>query len=352
MWDSEDTMNDMTEFDFREHIPRAVVVLLNVLFTEGHTVNDYKVVGNKHGHSITFHIVSPSGTPEMSPGKYRSPSSCHYDLRRHQEWQCGSSIAPGNSEQDPVSGPYNREGGCEAGCSSQSENENGLKSNIMTTPSADITDTRDVTRVDGIRAKEINNNEDSDKCASIESRDQLHLQIDNIHDDETMATNELTGNDETIDTKQPSPELDKLNSNDTPSDVTELGAKAGHHSSPPHRNKNDNKPDNDEKEYMKRLLDTTRNKTFTKIVHDRRYGHSKVYGQTDDLIIAVDEQLRKYQTYAMHDVKDNKKCREIFDLLHEWPATDEKACEYGLLCLNKLLPTIVHHESGAADAAK
>ena len=75
----------------------------------------------------------------------------------------------------------------------------------------------------------------------------------------------------------------------------------------------------DEEEYRKRLLDTSRNKTFMKIVYDKRNGDSKVYVQTDDLIIEVDEVKMRHQTYGLHDKAVNKNCQMIYYLLQQWP---------------------------------
>ena len=81
------------------------------------------------------------------------------------------------------------------------------------------------------------------------------------------------------------------------------------------------------------------------IVHDTREGVSKVYGMTEDLIISVDEKEKRYQSYAMHDKDDDKICAEIFELLHRWPSAKSKNCEYGIWCLNTLLPDIVEAEA-------
>lgn len=107
--------------------------------------------------------------------------------------------------------------------------------------------------------------------------------------------------------------------------------------------------EDEEESYRKRLLDPTRNKTFKKIVHDWRNSESKVYGQTDDLIIEVDEVKMKYQTYAVHDKEKNRDCQRIFDLLQQWPAAMESKCQYGVDTLRQLLPDIVQGESAMGD---
>ena len=66
---------------------------------------------------------------------------------------------------------------------------------------------------------------------------------------------------------------------------------------------------------------------------------------TDDLIVSVDEEKCRYQTYAMHDKDDDKVCKEIYEVLGRWPSANPKNCSYGIDCLHKLLPRIVEAES-------
>ncbi len=51
------------------------IVMLELLFKQGKQINDFKVVGNQHGHSLTLHIIDNIASPKHSPGAYRNPSS-------------------------------------------------------------------------------------------------------------------------------------------------------------------------------------------------------------------------------------------------------------------------------------
>ena len=114
--------------------------------------------------------------------------------------------------------------------------------------------------------------------------------------------------------------------------------------------KDETKEDLLENEYLAKVLDRSRNTKFTKIVHDKRDGESKVYGLTDDLIISVDEQQCKYQSYALHDRLEDKVCSEIYELLQKWPSANSSKCRYGVDCLHTLLPEIVMKQRQRASA--
>ena len=48
------------------------------------------------------------------------------------------------------------------------------------------------------------------------------------------------------------------------------------------------------------------------MVHDTRDGQSKVYGETDDVIISVDEINMKYETWGIHNKEGDQRCDEVF----------------------------------------
>ena len=49
-------------------------------------VNDYKIIGNKHSHSITQHIANSTST-HLTPGKFRAPSMVERDMKRLKQYQ-------------------------------------------------------------------------------------------------------------------------------------------------------------------------------------------------------------------------------------------------------------------------
>ena len=44
-----------------------------------------------------------------------------------------------------------------------------------------------------------------------------------------------------------------------------------------------------------------------------------MYGITDDIIMSVEEENKKYYTWAMHDTNTNSECQDIKELISRWP---------------------------------
>ena len=101
---------------------------------------------------------------------------------------------------------------------------------------------------------------------------------------------------------------------------------------------------NDERQYKLNIFDRRRNTRFIKMVHDSRNGENIVYGQTDDMMISVDENKRRYESHAIYDRKDSKKINAIYELLQRWPSAKPDKCRYGVDTLRLLLPDIIEHE--------
>ena len=99
--------------------------------------------------------------------------------------------------------------------------------------------------------------------------------------------------------------------------------------------------DESEMNYRQNILKQNRNKSFSKVVHDTRNGHSKVIGISDDIIITVDEIDMRYNTYAIHDRNCDEECGELYYLVHKWPRANPKKCRYGVDTLDIMLPDIV-----------
>ena len=100
---------------------------------------------------------------------------------------------------------------------------------------------------------------------------------------------------------------------------------------------------NDELEmvYKQNILNHSRNKSYSKIVHDTRNGESKVYGLSDDLIVSVDERKMRYESWAIHDKEENELCAEVHHLLHKWPRANRSKCKYGYETLDIVLTDIL-----------
>ena len=64
------------------------------------------------------------------------------------------------------------------------------------------------------------------------------------------------------------------------------------------------------------------------------------------MIIYVDEQKCRYASWAIHDQADDKKCEEMYHLIHRWPSAK---CEYGVKTLNDFLPKVLEAERKKAQ---
>ena len=49
----------------------------------------------------------------------------------------------------------------------------------------------------------------------------------------------------------------------------------------------------------------------------------------------------KYQTWAIHDKKDNTACNEIYNFLQRWSPAPYGQCKYGTDTLKTVLPDIL-----------
>ena len=47
----------MDEVEILSQLPKAILTVLKTSFADGNILNDYKVVGNRHGLSITLHLI-------------------------------------------------------------------------------------------------------------------------------------------------------------------------------------------------------------------------------------------------------------------------------------------------------
>ena len=93
-----------------------------------------------------------------------------------------------------------------------------------------------------------------------------------------------------------------------------------------------------ERIYKCHILDSSRNKDYMKIVHDTRNGESHVYGETDDMIVSVNETKNTYSSWATHD--RDKRSDEIYSLIQKWPSANKKNCDYGMFAIRAVLPDI------------
>ena len=284
-------------------------LLLNY-FKKGNTVDSFKVVCNNHGYSLTLHLAKPKNDlSDYFPGplatpksiKHKSPSNIKRDFSRRQSFKSNEQFGMMNNDSSIVSNDID-----------------------LAIPKETVS----VSVFDG----EQHVNETFD------------INADQMQDDQASGASKTDSDDRLVETDtgvdDKTPYKEEIKS-DEKADSVECGHKS--------KEKEGEKEDiNEECKYRENLRNKDRNKNYSKIVHDTRDGVSKVYGMTDDLIISVDEKMKKYQTYAMHDKKSVKLCKDIYELLCRWPNANPQKCEYGMYCLKTLLPDIVKAESKEA----
>ena len=95
-----------------------------------------------------------------------------------------------------------------------------------------------------------------------------------------------------------------------------------------------------ETQWNENIMNENRNTRFHKVIHDTRQGNSKVIGMSDDLIICVDEQKKKYNTWYMYDKDTDDDCKEMYKLMYKWPDAQPHKCQYGMKTLDLLLKDI------------
>ena len=311
----------MNGLEMTEHLPKVILMLFETLFTEGQCVNDYKIVGNKHGHSITLHITHPSVQSELSPGKHRSPSTSHYSFQRQLNWQMHNT--PMASDTHTKHEDSLQMNNMTINCSK------GIKKDVIKDESEACIGTETL-----VTDSDIKSSIDISQCEIAPSEKDI------AESEENVKINATAGLGDKMLSQTDDGKIGSYNGEEDDVRTTCSGTST------------QNGQDDKEEQYRKRLLNPNRNKTFMKIVHDRRNEESKVYGQTDDLIIEVDEVKMKYQAYAIHDKERNRDCQRIFNLLQQWPDAIHSKCQYGVDTLRVMLPDIVLGESGVAVEAK
>ena len=346
----------MDDMIVTENIPATILMLLTKFFKEGQVVNDYKIIGNTYGHSITLHITHPNDQAERSPGKGKSPSTYNRDRQRlHDLWgrpppfamdQCHQEVRleSGNVGSDNVSHAAYVTGQLEKHVSYVPYiDQDSLADHVN-----DMTDALSdkATSCIAVDTADANVSTNCVMSTSIGTdMDGLNCRIDaHVNTDHTMSTNIATDVDglecdtTDADTCRQDININDKQTEETRTDQTDISQPTVEASRKPNGRK---KLSHDEQIYRENIMDKRRNLNFTKIVHDTRNEQSKVYGITDDMIFSVDENNKKYFTYAMHDAKGDKVCRDIKEMIERWPSAKPAKCEYGVWCLKTLLPDIL-----------
>ena len=300
-----------------DSLPKEVLDVLDSFVKDGKYVNDFRITGNTKGFSLTIHFCNAHHDENQaiwSPGIIaKSPSNRKRDLqRRHWEQsilQSPSELAS-DCNKDTTAGDYE-----------------AIDNNVNNNKCTDV---------NGMDASE-----DKFGNKSGTKSDSLHCYGDSIKDSHSNRSDKSSDTDYSKDESSHA----KHNKVDVPCDndssvLTEPDVNDGT-AEAKGKSKTEQKL---EAAYAVNIMDTGRNKVFTKIVHDTRSGDSKVYGMTEDLIVKVDEQKRRYYSYAIYDKQFDKHILELYDLISKWPRANSGKCTYGYKTLSVVLPDIVASE--------
>ena len=293
-----------------ETLPKELVDTLDKYLSEGKCVRDFRILGNSKGFTVTIHLVNPPCGDQdcWSPGiSSKSPSTRRHDQQRFGEWQKSilEQSSPTLMNEKHTGDMVNKAISCDLGTTTEPY------VNKVSEPDGELCcDRTDESKID-VQELERECKCNNDSIAKM-SDTEVSLAQDDTHCSGSDASND------SVDTSKGNEE-----NNDG-----QKGIKTHHSEATDNFNRN--------------IMDRKRNLKYHKIVHDVRDGQSQVYGQTDDMIILVDEKNRKYDTWAIND--RDKKCDEIYEVLQRWPSAKPDRCRYGVDTLNLLLPDILQRE--------
>ena len=279
-------------------LPIDVVHILDMLFKKGNTVKDFKLAGNSHGFSITLHLCNPHGNHiDWSPNninstqsQHKSPANHSRDQLRRQEWL---------SKQPESSSPMlcNRVVSKDVGQQCVLPEVSKLVTLNTTTPDSGV-NTSQSTKVS------VNNA-------------YTHSDISTDSDDSSSDTDTDTVSDKcTTQEKSEAARQQLVLLNDNVA----------------------------KQRFLTNICDAKRNKTFNKIVHDRRKGENCLFGLTDDLMIFVDVTNEKFCHDILLDgnvLNETSEGLNMMQCLKQWSPITGGAHTAGVDMLKLLLPNLV-----------
>ena len=270
-----------------DNLPKELVIMMDTFFTDGKYVNDFKITGNNKGFSVTIHLCNqPCSTPEWSPGiTYKSPAALKRDKERQRNYIDSRSML--NSTEIPVG----------SAAKLVVTNNNTSVSMINRSTSCDISTITEEQFVNNDKNFGSTNDQNTGSSNLVLCTDYSTPIIDNMHE-KSASVEDCEDNL-------------SLNS------------------------------DNSEKDFICKVKDSARNKSYKKVVHDTRNGQSKLYGLTDDIVVCHDITNRTYNTWAVHDRQHDALCEEIIQLIQRWPSANSKHCKDGIDTISMILPDIV-----------
>ena len=273
----------MEENKLCDYLPQPVVIMLDHFFNAGKCVNDFKLTGNSHGYSLTLHIAdTPLHPPEWSPGSRKSKSTCHHDHQRRNLWLSEFASTERENEHSRLQqSNYNM--------NTESESTSIYKCNaeVNTEEIANVNksaETKDQ-HVQVYMEVQTTTCEQSSQCEA-----NVSLESIDDSDDDILNNTMLSDAEPTEPTTNDTYDNSKISTNEQVFSNTFSDTSNDHKSYSDQISVNVNntyksKPEH-EMLYHKNILDNSRNKVFSKIVHDMREGHSVVNGKSQDIVIS------------------------------------------------------------------
>ena len=252
---------------------------------------------------------------KRSPGKVKSPSTLNRDMQRHQDlWDRSTPLAMEEfCQAEPLEKSYMR-----------SDNDLRLVDNDNTA----LTE-------DGDAVDQLN------KATSCDQIDKIDVQVNTDYGIGVSIGTDLDGFESKMSIMDTSAQVTNDSFNETGVTIKDEVILTKQQAQSEKGSIHSGMKLSDKQIYVQNMKDKSRNLSFSKMVHDTRNEHSNVYGITDDMIFSVDERKRTNLYWAVHDAKRNKECKEIKELIERWPAANATKCEYGVRCLNKILPDVM-----------
>ena len=266
------------------------------------------MVANGHGFSFTLQLCqtnkdlpSPLSTPR-SGNSYKSPSSRSRDQKRYMQYQQHRDISP-QHETDHFG-------------------TNNMKDNANAREQVDV-----------------------DGTNKFESGEQMNKDKHDNQRDDPIKIITFKSCDETSGASTADEDTDRENRQDNEEPPENTG--------PP---KNKVYPgiltartvlgdDGHSQEFRKRIMDDSRNKSFSKIVKDKSHCDDVLLGISDDLIVEshAEKTFDHFIILDSHceDKLKSKKYTNIVEAIHKEPPVDEECCTESMNWLQFLLPNLI-----------
>ncbi len=326
-----------------QNLPKEVVQTMDTYIRDGKYVNDFRIIGNSRGFSITIHFCNKLNDldPCWSPGitsscAYKSPSNRRRDERRRLSFERSilNSIQHDNQQTVEYSNKAATSHNVSTGiniCDDLLCGDIGdtvkpkdtmlcldtVQPTVMARPVETVQSIgkaqhRGVLQQDIVQPPIFESDDKSGDVGEDGSDDRSDSQFCFDH-----KAHKVTSIEDYVEESPVVINTDSM-TNSMPDEVDSSNSS--------------------DKEYRKHICDESRNKGYIKIVHEANI--NKVFGITDDLIIRIDEVKQQSSARPIN----NDEARALHSKINKAPAADPEQCEYGFKTLHDILPNIVKRQ--------